>query len=253
MTKTRENGHLILAGNSIGHPDDIPRRSLIWLKQADLLVFEEDRGARQCLKAAGIFRDYLRYNEHDQRETLNEVRKALKRGKSVCYMSDQGMPTLADPGSSLLEIAYQLHCKLEIIPGPSSISAALAACPFPIHQYRYLGFLPRDEGQRQLTIEAMRHQSEPSVLLDTPYRRQTLLSSLAKVLGGDRQALCAVDISGPSEQYYLNSLDRLLELDLPKLNFVLVVAGKPQKPKARPNAPSSKPQKQSSARRQKKS
>ena len=45
-------------------------------------------------------------------------------------MSDQGVPTLADPGKHLLDIANELEAETFVIPGPSSITSALAACHF---------------------------------------------------------------------------------------------------------------------------
>ena len=59
-------GKLILASGPLGDTSDIPPRSLEALKRGDLLVFEEDRMARQFLKAAGVHRDYLRLSEHKQ-------------------------------------------------------------------------------------------------------------------------------------------------------------------------------------------
>ena len=77
--KTTQIGTLVMASNHIGCTDDIPNRALETLKTADLVVFEEDRPARQTLKAAGIRRDYLKFNEHHQMQTLDEVAEALKR------------------------------------------------------------------------------------------------------------------------------------------------------------------------------
>ena len=240
MKTTTAPGQLILAGNSLGHPNDIPVRTLESIRTADLLVFEEDRGARHCLKAAGVFRDYLRYNEHDQKDTLTAVRKALKRGQTVCYTSDQGMPTIADPGQSLLDIAYQLSAKIQVVPGPSSISTALAACPFLGNRYQYLGFLARDEHERQKEIESLADLVDPIVILDTPYRRKKLLGALLRVLGPERRALLAVDISGAQEAYYLDKLETMARLDLPKLNFVLIVEGRIPAPQARRQKPRTK-------------
>ena len=92
--KTTQIGTLVMASNHIGCTDDIPNRALETLKTADLVLFEEDRPARQTLKAAGIRRDYLKFNEHHQMQTLDEVAEALKKGRTVIYMSDQGSPAL---------------------------------------------------------------------------------------------------------------------------------------------------------------
>ncbi|MFW7377877.1 MAG: SAM-dependent methyltransferase [Oligoflexus sp.] len=214
-----------MAANSLGLPDDIPTRSLNALRQSDLLIFEEDRQARQSLKAAGIHRDYYKFTEHLEEATLHALRLCLQNGGTACYMSDQGMPVVADPGQQLLKIAYELHASLEIIPGPSSITAALAACPFLQAGFRFLGFLPRDPQERMLELERLKVEKQVLVVLDTPYRRQPLLQAAAQAFGDQRQALLALDISGPQEAYHLGSLSKLADLKLEKLNFVLIIEG----------------------------
>ena len=151
--KASSRGVLYLAFQHIGCVSDTPNRSLELLHLCDLVVFEEDRGARQTLKSANLHRDYLKYNEHNQRDTLLAVRKVLQSGKSVIYMSDQGSPVIADPGRAIVNLAYQVFAKIIVIPGPSSISAAISACPFVMEPYLYLGFLPRD---KQLLITELK-------------------------------------------------------------------------------------------------
>ncbi len=223
MPKTSQ-AKLIMAANSLGQPGDIPLRSLEALRTSDLLIFEEDKPARQALKAAGVHRDYLKLTEHNEKETVLAASAALKAGKVVCYMSDQGMPTLADPGQLLLHLAYQHKSTVTVIPGPSSISTALAACPFPVEQFFYQGFLPREKSVRHSAIaKLVQSQRVPIVILETPYRRKQLLQSLAAEFSETTKALLAVDISGPNENYYYDDLKTLAALDLEKLNFVVVV------------------------------
>ncbi len=217
-------GKLIMAANTLGETLDIPPRSLIQLREADLLVFEEDRAARQALKAAGIHRDYLRWSEHREEATLDAVKKALSEARTVLFMSAQGMPTVADPGRDLLELAYRMGANVSVIPGPSSITAALAACSFLENGFIFLGFLPREENQRRLTLEKAGDAEVPLVILETPYRQRALLESVAAVYGETRMCLLAEDISGPHESYCEKPLSVLLERNREKLNFVLIVA-----------------------------
>lgn len=222
--KSKMLGQLILAANSIGDTQDIPLRTLSALKTSDLLIFEEDRPARKTLKAAGIHREYLRLTEHAEKDTIESVKNALTQGQTVCCMSDQGMPNLEDPGQKLLNIAYQIGARVQIIPGPSSISAALAACPFSTRKYRYHGFLVRDKQDRIAEIKSLEKEKDAIVILDTPYRRKAILAEMAAVLGKKRKALLALDITGPDEEFLYLSLQKLADLDRAKLNFVLVVS-----------------------------
>lgn len=222
--KTDAKAKLVMAATHLGCVADIPSRSLEALREADLLIFEEDRPARAALKAAGIHREYLKLSEHVEKDTLDEARMAFKRGLSVCYMSDQGMPVIADPGQKLLQMAYKMDVKVTVIPGASSITATLAACPFINAGFRYLGFLPKDKIERERVIKSLKGSTEPIVIMETPYRRNHLLESLANILGGKRRAFIAYDISGPYESFQLASLEKLHKNGpKEKLNFVIVI------------------------------
>ena len=226
MVKTR--GKLTLAGTTLGDPADIPARSLEALRQGELLVFEEDRPARQFLKAAGVHRDYLKFTEHGETATLEEIRSALKKGKWVVYMSDQGMPNVADPGQAILRLGYELGVEVNVIPGPSSVTAALAACPFYQDQFFYAGFLSRKESLRAKQLGEIGRRFEPTVILEAPYRRKALLDACCESLGKARRATLALDISGSKEAFLFGTLKELVSLSgkrPEKLNFVLILEG----------------------------
>lgn len=143
-------------------------------------------------------------------------------------MSDQGMPTWADPGQDLLQIAYRLGAQVRVIPGPSSVASALAACPFLDGRFTFVGFLERSTDHRRAQLEILKSQQDPMVIMDTPYRLTALVKDLMNTFGSDRQALLAMDISGPSETFLampLNGLHQKLSQWQGKLNFVLIVAG----------------------------
>lgn len=217
-----------MAATHLGDPRDLPSRSLEALKSADLLIFEEDRPARSFLKAAGIHRDYLKYSEHGQKDTVAACRQALKAGQSVLYMSDQGTPGLSDPGRDLLAVAYELEAKVSVIPGPSSITAAISVCPFDCWAFHFLGFLPRETPTRMAALRAAAAFSRPLVIMDVPYRLKALLAACEQVFGKSRRGFLALDISGTAEDFWLGSFETLqkkAEQLAEKLNFVLIVDG----------------------------
>lgn len=217
---------LILAANGIGNPKDIPQRSLEALRTADLLVFEEDRPARQALKAAGIHRDYVKLSEHQQESTLELVKESFYAGKTVCYMSDQGLPTIADPGPLLTEMAFESGAQVEVIPGPSSVSTAVAACPFVTGPFHFAGFLPRDKDSRQKALRQLQHHQCPIVLLDTPYRLKALVDDITSQWPGKCRIFFGFDLTGENERYELGEVSFAQDLIKgigKKTNFVLIL------------------------------
>ena len=180
-----------MLASHIGHTADIPTRSLSLLKEADLLIFEEDRPARLALKSAQVHREYLKFSEHLQKETLEQLKQCLKEGKTAAYMSDQGCPSLADPGSDILKAALAIGAQIKVIPGPSSVTAAISACPIRMDSYYYLGFLPRDKDFRSKTLQKAAKRKEAIVILDTPYRLQNLLEQCSHSFSKNTRAFLA--------------------------------------------------------------
>lgn len=235
-----KNGHLILAANTLGSLDQLPDITCQHLREADLVIFEEDRPGRQTLKKAGIHRDYLKYNEHKSSETLTELEAALKKGATAIYMSDQGMPSIADPGRELVATAYRLNAKVTVIPGACSVTAALAACPALGNQYFFYGFLPRESGPRAQELSKLLTLPYPAVILETPYRYRPLIADLAAAADKSAQVLLAVDIAGPDQGFHwltVGQLEGFAEQIHKKLNFVLVLCPAKTAPKARAKIP----------------
>jgi len=217
--------HLIMASADIGNVEDLPFRSLEALRNSDMLIFEEDRPARKFLKAAGITRDYYKLNEHKSNDTLNDAKAAFKKGLSVCYMSDQGTACLADPGLELVKLAVQMQVETTVVPGPSSISAAISACPFDCSRFYYIGFTPRKDTERKQFLMESGKTPAALVIMDTPYRLKNLLADCLEVFP-KRMASIALDISGSKESFWNGRLDKLLvkaESLTEKLNFVLII------------------------------
>lgn len=225
-------GTLVLAANSIGPATDIPSRSLDAVRLSDLLVFEEPRKAREVLKSAGIHREFLLYSEHRQMETAAAIRSALLGGKTVLYMSDQGCPSLQDPGSEIAKIGHELGARIRVVPGPSSLTSAISACPFDCKSFYFAGFLPREQAEREKTLRALTSLGVPIILMDTPYRLQNVLESCEIVLGAGASAYLAADISSDDETYLAGSLKKIRNMtsNWPKQrNFVLILGSNTMK------------------------
>lgn len=238
-TKNTPSGRLVMACNSLGLAADIPPRSLDAVKAADLVVFEEDRGGRAVLKAAGIHRNYLRYNEHNQTETLENISAALRAGKTVAYLSDQGCPGLADPGRAVVAAGNSAGAAITSIPGPSALTAAIAVCPFDLSSFQFAGFPPREPAERLARLGQLAGTGQPVILMDTPYRLRALLDACRTAWGDGHPATLAIDISGPEERNITAPLARLTQVatDLDKLNFVLIIErGKKRSPQFSPLA-----------------
>ncbi|MEI6397297.1 MAG: SAM-dependent methyltransferase [Pseudomonadota bacterium] len=241
-------GTLWMAATTLGDIKDIPLRSLELLKECPFLVFEEDKQARQFLKAAGVQRQWMRYTEQREAFTLEELEKELLAGNDALYMSDQGTPGLADPGRDLVEVALRVGAKLRCVPGPSSLTATISVCPIDCRRFQFAGFAPRDEQDREDFLRQHLDHPWPIVLFDTPYRMRQFFETLAKVLhGSDRKIFVGVDISGEHEDFWWDTADGVFKrvTELPeKRNYVVIVEGNGGDFPAKKPFPGKRPQNQ---------
>ena len=226
MIATKKNGTLYMVANNIGDILDTPNRSLEILRDSHFVIFEEAKGARKALKQAGVQKKFALFNEHYQEDVLKLAKEYLKKGKNVCYMSDQGSPTLCDPGAALSALAFQINAPIKVIPGPSSVTAAMSACPSPINDFIFTGLLPRKDSDRERKLKSYVKIKTTLIILDTPYRRKQVIETLMTLVGSNRKALLALEISGKEEAYHYGSLKTIQEKtkDLEKLNFILILS-----------------------------
>ena len=65
----------------------------------------------------------------------------LRAGRQVAYVSDAGMPLVADPGADLVQACAAAGVPVVVIPGPSAVTAALALAGFGADQPLFAGYL----------------------------------------------------------------------------------------------------------------
>jgi len=71
--------------------------------------------------------------------------------------------------------------KIESVPGPSALTAALSIAGVPCADFTFLGFLPHKKGRETLFKENSRFRAH-MVFYESPHRIMKTLDSLAKHL-----------------------------------------------------------------------
>ena len=107
-------------------------------------------------------------------------------GHDIGLVSEAGMPAIADPGSSVVRAAHDLHVPVVPLVGPASLVLMLAASGLNGQNFAFVGYLPQDADQRVQRIrelEALALKTGQSQLfIETPYRNQALWAALVKTL-----------------------------------------------------------------------
>ncbi len=219
-------GTLYLVATPIGNLEDITLRALRILEEVDLIASEDTRTTRKLLDRHGISTHTTSYFEHNKLTKLDRILEALGKG-NVALVSEAGTPGISDPGLELVQAAVEAGADLVPVPGPSAITAALAASGLPTDRFAYLGFLPRKKGERRQTLESAAPLDCTLVAFEAPHRLLASLADIRDVLG-DRQMVAAREITKRHEEVVRGSVSEILsrfEERTPRGELTLVIAG----------------------------
>lgn len=183
------SGTLFLVGTPIGNLGDMSDRARETLKSVDLVAAEDTRRTGRLLLAFGIKAKTVSLFEGNERVRSEELLRALRAGKDVAVVSDAGMPIVSDPGFPLVRACVEEGIDVRVVPGPSSVIAALVVSGLPTDRFVFEGFLPRKAGERRARLAAMRNDPRTAVLFESPHRVATLLRDVLVELGDRRMAL----------------------------------------------------------------
>lgn len=221
-------GTLYIVSTPIGQPDDISPRAVRALADADWVVCEEVREGGRLLKRHGINKLLVDLNEHNEKARTPELVEELKQGKVLALISDAGTPVFYDPGYALVTEAYKIGVKVIVVPGASSLMAALVVSGLPINQFRFLGMLPTKHEARRKALKILQKEPTTAVMLDAPYRLHAVLEDILAVLGKERHIVVACDLTMPTEQVVRGTVLQVFEhfrLRPFKGEYVILVAG----------------------------
>lgn len=188
-------GRLLVVGTPIGNLGDLTPRAAEALRTADLVVAEDTRLARRLLAHLGAKRPTVSYNDHSPETRTGELLERLAAGATLALTTDAGMPAVSDPGARLVEAARAAGASVEVLPGPSAVTAAIAAAGVESLGFLFGGFLPprpaaaRDAALRRL-LDASGSTALPLVLFEAPPRIDALLASLDREAPDARVAVC---------------------------------------------------------------
>ena len=122
------SGRLVVVGTPIGNLGDLSPRGAEVLGQADVIACEDTRRTGRLLSAIGVDAPKLVVvNEHTEANAASGLVDRALDGALVVLVTDAGMPTVSDPGSSIVEAMVAAGVDVSVVPGPTAASSALAA------------------------------------------------------------------------------------------------------------------------------
>jgi len=151
------------------------------LRECDVVAAEDTRHSGRLLKHFGISKPLLSYFQFNEARRSEEIIERLRRGEKVALITDAGSPGISDPGERVVKAALVAGFRVESVPGPSALVAALTASGLPTGEFHFIGFLPHKSGQRRNKLESLKSFDGALVLYESPYRIEKLLVELGEV------------------------------------------------------------------------
>lgn len=222
------SGRLFVIPTPIGNLEDITLRALRVLKESRLIATEDTRKAKILFDRYGIAAPCVSYFEGNEATRSEELLARLAEGDSVALISEAGMPGISDPGGRMIKRAIEEGIAVEVLPGASAVLTALVGSGLPTDRFLFLGFLPRVEGERQTLLAQTRGEPATLILYEAPGRAGATLADLAGILGHERRACLARELTKVHEEYVRSTLGELAARyahEAPRGEVVIVVEG----------------------------
>lgn len=218
---------LILAATPIGNIGDASSRLKLTLEQARVIAAEDTRTLLKLANHLGIklSAELISLHEHNELQKLDRLVQIAKTADLV-LVSDAGMPTISDPGFTLVRACSEAQVEIQVVPGPSAVISALAVSGLSTDRFCFEGFLPRKSSERKKLFASLAEESRTMVFFESPHRISESLQDAASVLGPERKASVSRELTKKFEETKRGTLSELIEWAKDQRGeMVLVIAG----------------------------
>ena len=178
-----QTGTLFVVATPIGNLEDITVRALRVLREVALIAAEDTRRTAHLLARHAIATPTTSLHAHNEHRKTASLVDRLQSGDSIALVSDAGTPTVSDPGGELVAAAIAAGIRIEPIPGPSAILAALTASGFSYDSFTFLGFPPTKTKERRAWFDRLIQVGGTVVFFEAPHRIVRTLTELGRISG----------------------------------------------------------------------
>lgn len=197
-------------GNKESLSEEIP----MIIRQTKYFLVENLRTARRFISALklDIIIDDLVLFQLDKKTTKAQLENYFKQipkkdsnnePTKVGIMSEAGCPGIADPGALAVEYAHKKGFEVVPLVGASSILLALMASGFNGQNFAFHGYLSIDANQRKNEVKNLEAESQKlkrsQIFMETPYRNNSLLTDILKVLNPATKICIASNITSENQ------------------------------------------------------
>jgi 16S rRNA (cytidine1402-2'-O)-methyltransferase len=183
-------GTLFVVATPIGNLEDITVRALRILREVAVIAAEDTRRTAHLLARHEIATPTTSLHQHNEAGKCVALVERLLRSDNIALVSDAGTPTVSDPGGLLIRAAIDAGIRVEPVPGPSAVLAALSASGLPTEAFTFMGFPPTRANDRKSWFERVKAIRGTIVFFEAPHRLQSTLREIAREIGECQAAVC---------------------------------------------------------------
>lgn len=227
---------LFIAATPIGNLGDITLRTIDLFKTQTTFLCEDTRMTRKLFQLLEIdTKDKLFMSnfEHNERSQIARFIEMLKHGEDLVLVTDAGTPLLSDPGFPLVREIRKLKIedpisysdiKVEVLPGPNSITTALVLSGFPTDKFTFVGYFPRKSSEMKKLLNNLKSSGESLIVsyigFESQYRLVASLKLIREVLGENAYLSVCKELTKKNEAIYTGTVLQILEqIDQKQINL----------------------------------
>jgi 16S rRNA (cytidine1402-2'-O)-methyltransferase len=204
-------GILYVVATPIGNLEDVTLRALKVLRDVSLVAAEDTRRTARLLQHYSISTPTTSLHEHNEREKMSKLIERLHGGESVALVSDAGTPVVSDPGVALIAAARAEGIRVESIPGPSAVMAALSSSGLDAGEFTFVGFPPNRSKDRKRWLARVLAEPRLVIMFEAPHRVLGTLTDIAAIVGEDAEVGVARELTKAHEELVIQPISQLLE------------------------------------------
>lgn len=182
---------LYIVATPIGNLSDFSEHAKNVLSQVSFILCEDTRHTLKLCNHFGIENNLESLHTHNEKNKLDYLLEKILHSntKSAALVSDAGMPAICDPGSHIVAAAHKKNIQIVVVPGPSSMTSAIAASGFIQPRTLFSGFLSKNKTE-QFSEFKIWVQSSPciAVFFESPRRIQDTLENLNEFFSNQQMA-----------------------------------------------------------------
>ena len=227
-------GMLYLVPTPIGNLGDISTRCRETLEAADFIAAEDTRVSLKLLNHLGIKKSLVSYYEHNKAFKGDKIVERILAGETCALVSDAGSPAISDPGEDLVKQCAAAGITVCAIPGPCAAITALSISGQATGRFCFEGFLSTAKKSRREHLESLKNETRTMIFYEAPHKLLSTLEDLRDAFGADRGISLCRELTKLHEEVVRTTLGEAVEkytANPPKGEFVLIVAGAPEKEK----------------------